>query len=158
MQIELIATASEDSAFLPRLGLGVLASLTPPEDEVIYTDDLVKAFDLERDVKAVDLVGISVDSKTTRRSYEIAAAYRAKGVKVVLGGIHPTAVPEEALRFADSVVLSEAEDLWPELLRDFKRGELKPIYRGALPDLGGKPKGPRMRKSSDQPLGLGVMT
>jgi len=119
--------------------LGVLASLTPPEDEVIYTDDLVKPFDLERDVKDVDLVGISVDSKTARRSYEIAAAYRAKGVKVVLGGIHPTAVPDEALKFADCVVLSEAEDLWPELLRDFKRGELKPIYKGALPDLGGKP-------------------
>ncbi|HEY0467092.1 MAG TPA: B12-binding domain-containing radical SAM protein, partial [Polyangiaceae bacterium] len=76
MQIELIATASEDSAFLPRLGLGVLASLTPAEDEVIYTDDLVKPFDLEKDVKDVDLVGISVDSKTARRSYEIAAAYR----------------------------------------------------------------------------------
>ena len=115
MQIELIATASEDSAFLPRLGLGVLASLTPPEDEVIYTDDLVKPFDLERDVKDVDLVGISVDSKTARRSYEIAAAYRARGVKVVLGGIHPTAVPEEAGRFADSVVLSEAEELWPSV-------------------------------------------
>ncbi len=140
MQIELIATASEDSAFLPRLGLGVLASLTPPEDEVIYTDDLVKPFDLERDVKDVDLVGISVDSKTARRSYEIAAAYRARGVKVVLGGIHPTAVPDEALRFADAVVLSEAEELWPELLRDFKRGELKPVYRGQLPELGGKPK------------------
>ncbi len=139
MQIELIATASEDSAFLPRLGLGVLASLTPAEDEVIYTDDLVKPFDLERDVKDVDLVGISVDSKTARRSYQIAAAYRARGVKVVLGGIHPTAVPDEARGFADSVVLSEAEELWPELLRDFKRGALKPLYRGALPDLGGKP-------------------
>ena len=80
MQIEWIATASEDSAFLPRLGLGVLASLTPPEDEVIYTDDLVKPFDVEKDVKDVDLVGISVDSKTARRSYEIAAAYRARGV------------------------------------------------------------------------------
>src|SRR4051812_41465084 len=143
MQIELIATASEDSAFLPRLGLGVLASLTPPEDEVIYTDDLVRPFDVEKDVKDVDLVGISVDSKTARRSYEIASAYRARGVKVVLGGIHPTAVPDEALHFADSVVLSEAEDLWPELLRDFKRGQLKPVYKGALPDLGGKPNARR---------------
>ena len=80
MQIELIATASEDSAFLPRLGLGVLASLTPPEDEVIYTDDLVRPFDLEKDVKDVDLVGISVDSKTARRSYEIARRVpRARG-------------------------------------------------------------------------------
>src|SRR5262252_655389 len=106
MQIELIATASEDSAYLPRMGLGILAALTPPCDEVVYTDDVVKPFSIERDVKDVDLVGISVDSKTARRSYEIAAAYRARGVKVVLGGIHPTAVPDEALRFADSVVVS----------------------------------------------------
>ena len=103
MQIELIAPASEDSAYLPRLGLGLLAALTPPEDEVIYTDDLVRPFDLDTDVKDVDLVGISVDSKTARRSYEIATAYRKRGVKVVLGGIHPTAVPDEAARFADAV-------------------------------------------------------
>lgn len=135
MQIELIATASEDSAFLPRLGLGILAALTPPEDEVVYTDDVVQPFDLERDVKDVDLVGISVDSKTARRSYDIAAAYRRRGVKVVLGGIHPTALPEEALEHADSVVVSEAEVIWPELLADFKRGALQPIYRGPLPDL-----------------------
>ena len=107
MQIELIATASEDSAYLPRLGLGTLAALTPKTDEVIYTDDLVKPFDLERDVKDVDLVGISVDSKTASRSYAIADAYRRRGVKVVLGGIHPTALPDEALRFADSVVLND---------------------------------------------------
>jgi radical SAM superfamily enzyme YgiQ (UPF0313 family) len=140
MQVELIATASEDSAYLPRLGLGVLAALTPREDEVIYTDDVVAPFDLERDVKDVDLVGISVDSKTARRSYDIAAAYRRRGVKVVLGGIHPTALPEEAAQHADAVVVSEAEDLWPKLLADFKRGQLERIYRGPLPDLGGKPQ------------------
>jgi radical SAM superfamily enzyme YgiQ (UPF0313 family) len=128
---------------LPRLGLGVLAALTPPEDEVIYTDDLVKPFDVERDVKDVDLVGISVDSKTARRSYEIAQAYRRRGVKVVLGGIHPTAVPEEGLSFADAVVMSEAEDLWPGLLQDFKRGELGRLYKGPLPNLGGKPNARR---------------
>lgn len=139
MQIELIATASEDSAYLPRMGLGLLAALTPKEDEVIYTDDLVKPFDLERDVKDVDLVGISVDSKTARRSYEIATAYRRRGVKVVLGGIHPTALPEEAAQFADSVVVSEAEDSWPMLLQDFKRGELKRVYKTELPSLAGRP-------------------
>jgi radical SAM superfamily enzyme YgiQ (UPF0313 family) len=139
MQIELIATASEDSAVLPRLGLGTLAALTPPEDEVIYTDDVVEPFDLERHVKDVDLVGISVDSKTARRSYDIAQAYRRRGVTVVLGGIHPTALPEEAARFADAVVVSEAEELWPKLLADFKRGALERVYRGPLPDLGGRP-------------------
>ncbi len=139
MQIELIAPASEDSAYLPRLGLGTLAALTPPEDEVIYTDDVIRPFDLERDLKDVDLVGISVDSKTASRAYQIAEAYRRRGVKVVLGGIHPTAVPEEAAQFADSVVLSEAEELWPQLLRDFKAGHLAPRYRGPLPSLGGHP-------------------
>ena len=135
MQIELIATASEDSAFLPRLGLGILAALTPSEDEVIYTDDVVRPFDIERDVKDVDVVAISVDSKTARRSYEIARAYRQRGVKVVMGGIHPTALPDEALAFADAVVVSEAEDLWPGLLRDFKQHRLGRVYRGALPSL-----------------------
>jgi len=135
MQIELIATASEDSAYLPRLGLGVLAALTPASDEVIYTDDLVKPFDVERDVKDVDLVGISVDSKTASRSYAIADAYRKRGVKVVLGGIHPTALPEEALMFADSVVVSEAEDLWPQVVEDARAGKLKRLYKGQLPDL-----------------------
>jgi radical SAM superfamily enzyme YgiQ (UPF0313 family) len=135
MQIELIATASEDSAYLPRLGLGVLAALTPASDEVIYTDDLVKPFDLARDVKDVDLVGISVDSKTASRSYAIAQAYRARGVPVVLGGIHPTALPDEALQFADAVVVSEAEDLWPRVVEDARHRRLQRIYRGELPDL-----------------------
>lgn len=139
MQIELIATASEDSAYLPRMGLGILAALTPPEDEVTYTDDVVQPFDLARDVKDVDLVGISVDSKTARRSYDIAAAYRRRGVKVVLGGIHPTACPEEAMQHADAVVAGEAEDAWPALLADFKRGAMKPLYRPELPSLAGRP-------------------
>jgi radical SAM superfamily enzyme YgiQ (UPF0313 family) len=145
MQIELIATASEDSAFLPRLGLGVLAALTPKTDEVIYTDDLVKPFDLERDVKDVDLVGISVDSKTASRSYAIADAYRRRGVKVVLGGIHPTALPDEALRFADAVVVSEAEDLWPQVVEDARSRRLQRVYRGELPDLS-KPGRPYARR------------
>src|SRR6185295_11597723 len=140
MQIELIAPASEDSAYLPRVGLGVLAALTPPEDEIIYSDDVVRPFSIDRDLKQVDLVGISVDSKTARRSYDIADAYRARGVRVVMGGIHATACPDEVLQHADAVVLSEAEDLWPQLLSDFKAKSLKPIYKGPLPDLAGKPK------------------
>src|SRR5438094_4896546 len=135
MQIELIAPSGEDSTYLPRLGLGILAGLTPARHEVIYTDDVVRPFDVERDVKDVDLVGISVDSKTARRAYDIAAAYRRRGVKVVMGGIHATACPDEALRFADSVVVREAEDAWPQLLADFERGELQRVYRPELPDL-----------------------
>lgn len=139
MQIELIAPASEDSTFLPHMGLGILAALADPTDEVVYTDDLVFPLDLGRDVKDVDLVGISVDSKTARRGYEIAMAYRRRGVRVVLGGIHPTAMPEEAALFADCVVIGEAEDTWPALLADFRAGTLKPLYGGGpRPTLGGR--------------------
>ena len=138
MQIELIAPVSTASASLPRLGLGILAALTPPSDEVIYTDEVVAPFDLARDVKDVDLVGISVDSKTARRSYDIADAYRARGVPVVLGGIHATACPEEASAHADAVVVGEAEDLWPSLVEDARARRLHPIYRPPLPDLTGK--------------------
>ena len=139
MQIELIAPASDDSAVLPKLGLGVLAALTPAEHEVIYTDEVVRPFDLHRDLKQVDLVGISADSKTALRAYTIAEAYRRQGVPVVLGGLHPTAVPDEAAQYADAVVVGEAEDLWPVLVEDFASGSLKPVYRGGLPSLAGRP-------------------
>lgn len=139
MQLELIAPASEDSTYLPRMGLGILMARTPRDVEVIYTDDVVRPFDIERDVKDVDLVGISVDSKTARRSYDIAAAYRRRGVKVVLGGIHPTACPEEAMQHADAVVAGEADVVWSQVIDDFKRGALERLYSPELPDLGRMP-------------------
>jgi radical SAM superfamily enzyme YgiQ (UPF0313 family) len=139
MQIELIAPASEDSTYLPRMGLGILAARTPRDIEVIYTDDVIKPFDLDKDVKDVDLVGISVDSKTAKRSYDIAAAYRRRGVKVVMGGIHPTAMPDEALQHADCVVAGEADVVWPKVVDDFRRGKLQPLYKPELPDLADMP-------------------
>ena len=138
MQIELVAPATDESALLPRLGLGILAALTPPEDEIIYSDEVVTPFGEHPEAKDVDLVAISVDSKTARRGYDIAAAYRRRGIPVVVGGIHPTACPEEAAAHADAVVVGEAEDAWPALVADFKAGALKPIYRPALPSLAGR--------------------
>lgn len=139
MQIELIASASIAAAPMPRLGLGILAALTPREDEVIYTDEVVRPFDLAKDLKDVDLVGISVDSKTAARSYAIADAYRARGIPVVLGGIHPTACPDEAAQHADAVVIREAENVWPTVVADAKARALRPRYTPDLPDLAGRP-------------------
>jgi radical SAM superfamily enzyme YgiQ (UPF0313 family) len=139
VQIELIASASIAAAPMPRLGLGILAALTPREDEIVYTDEVVRPFDLEKDLKDVDLVGISVDSKTAARSYAIADAYRARGVPVVLGGIHPTACPDEAAQHADAVVVREAENVWPTVVADAKAGRLRPRYTPDLPDLAGRP-------------------
>ncbi len=139
MQLELIAPASEDSTYLPRMGLGILMARTPRDVEVIYTDEVLQPFDLERDVKDVDLVGISVDSKTARRSYDIAAAYRRRGIKVVLGGIHPTACREEAMQHADAVVAGEADVVWPQVIADFQRGALERLYAPELPELSDMP-------------------
>lgn len=139
MRLELIAPASEDSTFLPRMGLGILMARTPRDVEVSYTDEVLSPFDFTRSVKDVDLVGISVDSKTARRSYQIARAYRERGVPVVLGGIHVSACPEEALGHADSVVVGEADVIWPRVIEDFRAGRLKPLYRPELPDLADMP-------------------
>ena len=115
----------------------MVAALTPPEIEVSITDENLVPIDFNR---PVDLVGITAVTSTAFRSYDIADAFRAKGSKVVLGGIHPTILPEEASQHADSVVIGEAEGIWPNLIEDFKAGELKRVYRnGIRPSLGGLP-------------------
>jgi radical SAM superfamily enzyme YgiQ (UPF0313 family) len=129
VKIELIVPAVEENARIPNLALPILAGLSPTDVEISFTDDLLTPIDLEKDLKEVDLVGITVLSKTALRAYEIADAYRKKGIPVVLGGIHPTALPEEAKKHADSVVLGEAEEIWPHLIEDVRMGNLKPFYR-----------------------------
>ncbi|MCJ7786040.1 MAG: B12-binding domain-containing radical SAM protein [Desulfobacterales bacterium] len=129
MKIELIVPAVEENARIPNLAFPILASLSPTDVEISFTDDLLTPIRLEKDLKEVDLVGITVLSKTALRAYEIADAYRKKGIPVVLGGIHPTALPEEAKEHADSVVLGEAEEVWPHLIEDARTGDLKPFYR-----------------------------
>ncbi len=129
MKIELIVPAVEENARVPSLALPILASLSPADVKISFTDDLLTPIDLGKDLKHVDLVGITVLSKTALRAYHIADAYRKKGIPVILGGIHPTALPEEAKEHADSVVLGEAEEVWPHLIEDARMGSLKPFYR-----------------------------
>lgn len=129
LRLKLITPAVEDNAPIPNLSLATLAALTPAEVEISFCDDLIHPVALDRDVRGVDLVGITSSTKTALRAYEIARCYRDVGIPVVLGGIHPTAVPEEALRHADAVVIGEAERSWPLLIKDFLRGNLERIYR-----------------------------
>jgi radical SAM superfamily enzyme YgiQ (UPF0313 family) len=104
----------------------MVAALTPPEVEVSLTDENVTAIDFQ---KEIDLVGITALTVTAPRAYEIADNFRARGVKVILGGIHPSILPEEASQHADAVVIGEAEGIWPNLIKDFKSNELKGVYR-----------------------------
>ncbi|MFH1227746.1 MAG: radical SAM protein [Planctomycetota bacterium] len=80
-----------------------------------------------------DLVGITVTTFTSERAYGLAEHFRKQGSKVVLGGVHPTLLPEECLEHADAVVIGEAEYVWPELLKDAAQGGLKRIYHDPRP-------------------------
>lgn len=112
------------------LALSYVASLVPPDINVSVIDENVDEIDFE---KPVDLVGISVLTMTAPRAYEIAKAYRKRGTPVVLGGIHPTVLPEEAAEHADAIVVGEAEEVWPKLLLDFQKGEMAKIYQRSEP-------------------------
>ena len=132
MKLELIAPATQENngkqkkTLCPPLGLAMVAALTPPEVEVSLTDENVTFIDFQ---KEIDLVGITTSTLTAQRAYGIADTFRAKGVKVVLGGIHPSMLPEEASQHADAVVVGEAEGIWPNLLEDFKANNLQRVYR-----------------------------
>lgn len=115
----------------PPLGLGYVAALTPPHWEVYILDEIFKPFEF----READLVGFTAFTFTAPRAYELAKVYRDKGISVVIGGIHASMVPEEAARFVDTVVIGEAESVWPGLIRDFENGTMQAIYQGGLSDV-----------------------
>jgi len=114
-------------ASMPSLSLLTLAGLTPDKFEVEYREiaDLKQCTALPEDY---DLVAISSFSAQINEAYQLADHYRARRVPVVLGGLHVTSVPEEAKEHCTSVVVGEGEPLWPMILKDFERGNLKPYY------------------------------
>ena len=117
---------------MPQLGLHILASLTPHDVAITVVDEEIKETDYSLDF---DLVGISCMTATANRSYQLADRYRQEGSKVVLGGIHPTILPEEAIQHADAVVIGEAEGCWADVINDFRKGKLQKFYRVPAPDL-----------------------
>lgn len=123
---------------IPCVGLLKVAALTPPGWEVCIIDEKVEKLDLEQDV---DLVGITAVTTTVQRGYEVADHFRGRGVPVVMGGMHVSCLPDEALEHCDTVVRGEAEVLWPKLLEDFDQGCLRRIYshENGLPSLAALP-------------------
>ena len=110
------------------LAPAVLAALTPRNSdiEIRFYDDRTESIPYD---EKTDLVAMSVETYTAKRSYQIASEFRKRGVPVVMGGFHPTLVPEEVSDYAESIVIGEAEELWPTLLDDFRNGRLLPVYR-----------------------------
>ena len=107
---------------------GMLAALIPSGVEKRFYDDRVEAIPYD---EPTDLVAISVETYTAKRAYQIASEYRCRGVPVVMGGFHPTLCPEEVMQYCESIVVGEAEMLFPELIDDYRHGQPTKVYQSS---------------------------
>lgn len=114
----------------PFLSLPTVAGATPPGVELRIVDEKVDAIEWSR---LPDLVGITAMTPLAPRAYELADRFRSLGVPVVLGGMHASVLPEEALAHADAVVIGEAEGVWPQVIEDARAGKLGGDYRAPEP-------------------------
>jgi len=110
------------------LAPATIAGLTPRDAgvDIRFYDDRTESIPFD---EPTDLVAMSVETYTAKRSYQIASEYRRRGVPVVMGGFHPTLMPDEVSEYAESIVIGEAEGLWPTVLEDFAAGRLQRAYR-----------------------------
>src|SRR3989338_10073463 len=108
------------------LAIAQLASLTPKDITMEFFDDRLEDIDYQTDT---DLVAINIETYTARRAYEIAAEFKSRGKKIIMGGFHATLIPDEVANYADSVMIGEAENLWQDVLIDLKNNQLKKIYQ-----------------------------
>jgi radical SAM superfamily enzyme YgiQ (UPF0313 family) len=115
----------------PPLNLPYLAALTPSHYEIEVIDENIAPFVF----KKADIVGITSYTSSVSRGYEIAQIYREQGITTVMGGIHVSMLPEEALKYCDTVVIGEAEEVWQKVLEDFETGNLEKRYKGSWGNL-----------------------
>jgi len=134
MKILLISPERErkkEETFLFRLSflnLPYVAGVTPPDVEVKIVDEALGKVNVEEEV---DLVGLTAQTPVAPRAYQIAKEFKKRGIPVVMGGVHASMLPEEALQHVDAVVIGEAEEVWPDLIGDLRKGQLKRIYQGS---------------------------
>ncbi len=123
-----------DSMDIPQLTLSLIAALTPPEHEIYIVEEVYgEKVNFDGDY---DVIGISIMTQTCIRGYQIATEFKKRGKIVIFGGIHATAMPEEAICFGNAVVIGEAEGLWHTVLDDVRNHRLKSFYQlDQLPDL-----------------------
>lgn len=135
------------------LPAATLAGLTPPDVDVRFYDDRMERIPFD---ELADLVAISVETYTAKRAYQIASEYRKRRVPVVMGGFHASLMPDEVARFAESVVVGEAEALWPRVIDDARHGQLEKFYRqqGRTSLAGMKPDRSVFRGKRYLPIGL----
>src|SRR4030066_2577663 len=133
MKILLISPERErkkEEPFLFRLSflnLPYLAAVTPPGVEVKIVDEAFEKINFE---KKVDLGGVTAQTPVAPRAYQIAKEFKKRGTPVVMGGVHASMLPQEALQHVDAVVVGEAEEVWPDLIGDLRRGQMRRVYGG----------------------------
>ncbi|MEK6625131.1 MAG: B12-binding domain-containing radical SAM protein, partial [Bdellovibrionota bacterium] len=103
----------------------VIAALTPKDVQVTFYDDRIAPIPFDT---PTDLVAMSIETYTAKRAYQIASEYRRRGIPVIMGGFHASLCPEEVARFAETVVIGEAEDLWQTIIEDYRNGTAKKFY------------------------------
>jgi len=136
------------------LPAAAIAGLTPTDVSTRFYDDRMERIPFD---EPADLVAISVETYTARRAYQIASEYRKRRIPVVMGGFHASLVPDEVARYAEAVVVGEAEGLWPEVIDDARCGRLKKFYRqpNGRPTLAGlRPDRSIFRGKRYLPIGL----
>jgi len=139
----------------PPLSLPLLAGLTPQDVDVQLIDENVERLDPDT---PADWVAITVPTASAPRAYEMAAGFRERGIPVVMGGIHPTIIPDEATAHADAVVVGEAEPVWREIISDLAGGRLKPRYQSEdYHDLVGLPRPRRELLHTERYLTINVV-
>ena len=113
-------------ASLPSLSLLTLAALTPDRHEVDYVEvaDIAEMDELP----ACDMVAFSTYTAQVKDAYRLADLYRAEGVPTVIGGLHVSCLPDEALEHCDAVVVGEGEPAWPRVIADMEAGRLAGVY------------------------------
>jgi radical SAM superfamily enzyme YgiQ (UPF0313 family) len=119
---------------LEPLVFAILAGLTPPDVERVLYDDRIETIPFD---EPTDLAVLTVETFTARRAYQIATQYHRRAVPVVMGGHHPTLQPQEALQFATSIVVGDAEGVWGDVIEDARKGSLRRIYENRYPSLDG---------------------
>jgi radical SAM superfamily enzyme YgiQ (UPF0313 family) len=108
------------------LSAATIAGLTPKDVEVRFYDDRMERIPFD---EPTDLVALSVETYTAKRSYQIASEYRRRKTPVVMGGFHATLAPDEVAKYAEAVVVGEAENQWQQVIEDARSGRLKKLYK-----------------------------
>jgi len=116
------------------LVFALLSGMTPTDTEQVLYDQRIETIPFD---EPTNLAVLSVNTFNAKSAYQIALQYQRRGVPVIMGGHHPTLLPEESLHFATSIVRGDAEGVWPEVVEDAKQGRLRKIYEMRSPSLKG---------------------